>query len=101
MHVDLATLRSYLDYNVVELKYTRRRPRAGTPPTRRMLCTNSKGFLMSLLAGSVFHYAPPTKAPKYNAVSNNLIIAYDLFKQDFRANIEPMSAADKIRFMNT
>lgn len=130
MKTDIASLRALLDYNVVELKYVRRRPRAGSPPTRRMLCTNSQEFLMSMLGASVFHYTPPTRPPKYNAAAHTLVVTYDLFKQDFRSisaesvdvitllpvdteentqqfwkyfkdNIEPMTVEEKMRFMNS
>lgn len=130
MKTSLPQLKSLLEGNVVEIKFVRRRPKAGSPPTRRMLCTTANTLLDSLAGQAVFKFAPPTKGKKYNPLAHNLIIAYDLFKQDFRAinaesvdvlstipvmteeqmnefwiyfnnNIAPMSADQKVQFINS
>ena len=85
MKTSPAVLKSILDSNIVELKFVRRRSKAGVPSTRRMLCTNSRPFLNSFSAKEVFNWRPPTQSPKYDASSKGLVIAYDLFMQGYRA----------------
>lgn len=85
MKVALPTLRTLLELNVVELKFTRRRPVAGKPPTRRMLCTNSDRILLSEPGRKLLHYQQPIKpAPAYNPRSKNIVIAWDILVQDYR-----------------
>ena len=85
MKVGASTLRVLLENNVLEIKFKRRRPKAGSPPTRRMLCTNSPVILLSEAGRKTLHYKPITSAPKYSPPSKNLVIAWDIFKQDYRA----------------
>ena len=85
MKVSLQALKSLLEQNVVELKFLRRRPRPGQGLTRRMLCTNSNVLLESANGVNVLNYNRPTTAPKYNPTSKNLVITWDIFRQDFRA----------------
>lgn len=130
MKTSLAQLSTLLNSNVVEIKFVRRRPKPGSPPTRRMLCTTARPLLDSLAGQAVFKFSPPTQGKKYNPTSHNLVLAYDLFKQDFRAinvesvdvlstipvmteeqmnefwayfnqNIAPMSADQKLQFINS
>lgn len=84
MKVGAETLRALLEHNVVEIKFKRRRPVAGKPPTRRMLCTNSTIILKSEPGRRTLHYKSPG-TPKYNAAAKNIVIAWDIFKQDYRA----------------
>lgn len=85
MKVALPTLKALLELNVVELKFTRRRPRAGLPPTRRMLCTNSSSILRSEPGRKLLNFQDPTRAqPQYNARSKNIVVAWDILVQDFR-----------------
>lgn len=85
MKVGASTLRVLLENNVLEIKFKRRRPKAGSPTTRRMLCTNSPIILHSEAGRETLHYRPTAAPTKYNAASKNLVIAWDLFKQDYRA----------------
>ena len=85
MKVGASTLRVLLENNVLEIKFKRRRPKPGTPPTRRMLCTNSNIILMSRPGAESLNYESPSSGPKYNPASKNLVIAWDIFKQDYRA----------------
>lgn len=130
MRVGRITLQGMLAQSVLDIRFTRKNPKPGKPATRRMLCSNSTAFLNSIAAKSVFGFSAPTQAPKYNATVNNLVIAYDLFMQNFRAinasnvevinvyptnteesiqefwdffskNLAQLSAADKDRFMDS
>lgn len=85
MKVGANTLRVLLEHNVVEIKFKRRRPVAGKSPTRRMLCTNSPIILKSTTGRDTLNYQSPSGSPKYSPASKNIIIAWDIFKQDYRA----------------
>ena len=85
MKVGASTLSVLLENNVLEVKFKRRRPVAGKPTTRRMLCTNSSVLLLSEAGRETLHYTSPDGPPKYNAASKNVVIAWDIFKQDYRA----------------
>ena len=124
MRVNLGTLASVLQENVAEVKFTRRRPKAGSPTTRRMLCTNAYNLLNSAEGRVALNFKPPTNYPKYNPQAKNLVVTWDIIMQGFRtisiescelvsvlpANDEfwnyfneklaPMSQAEKINFMN-
>lgn len=85
MKVGASTLRVLLENNVLEIKFKRRRPKAGKPATRRMLCTNSPVILLSEAGRTTLHYKPISSGPKYSPPSKNLVITWDIFKQDYRA----------------
>jgi hypothetical protein len=85
MKVGASTLRVLLENNVLEIKFKRRRPKQGSPDTRRMLCTNSPVILQSDAGRGTLHYKPSNTTPKYSPASKNLVIAWDIFKQDYRA----------------
>lgn len=85
MKVGASTLRVLLENNVLEIKFKRRRAKPGSPDTRRMLCTNSPVILQSDAGRTTLHYKPSTSGPKYSPASKNLVIAWDIFKQDYRA----------------
>jgi hypothetical protein len=84
MRVSLSALESVLQNNVAEIRFTRRTPKPGKPPHRRMLCTNSGVLLNSREGLSVLGYTPPTQAPEYNPSTKNLIITWDVFMQSYR-----------------
>ena len=84
MKVALPTLKALLERDVLEIKFTRRRPKAGAPMTRRMLCTNSQLILNSVPGRETLHFKPTYKAPRFNPSTKNLVIAWDIFKQDYR-----------------
>ena len=124
MRVSLGNLASVLQENVAEVKFTRRRAKAGSPATRRMLCTNSFGLLNSAEGRVALNFKPPTNYPKYNPQAKNLVVTWDIIMQGFRtisvetcdlvsvipANDEfwtyfndklaPLSQAEKTNFMN-
>ena len=85
MIVALPTLNTLLNANVLEIKFTRRRPRPDKPPTRRMLCTNNQNILLSENGLGVLNYYPAGRAPRYNTTLHNLVVAWDIMQQDYRA----------------
>ena len=85
MKIGASTLRVLLENNVLEIKFKRRKPKPGSPPTRRMLCTNCPVLLNSDAGRSTLHYKPGSGTPNYSPASKNLVIAWDIFKQDYRA----------------
>jgi hypothetical protein len=129
MRLGSSALALLLMQNVVELKFRRRLEKPGFPDYRRMLCTNDKNLLMSKLGREILNYDPPKGGNlPYDPRSKNLVIAYDIFYQNFRAincndvdvvsviktspdatefwkyfneKIRPMSATQKATFMNT
>lgn len=125
MKVSLPTLKNLLLTNVAEIKFLRRRPKPGTPSTRRMLCTNSLQLLMSPEGRLALNYKRAINTPRYDPDAKNLIITWDIFMQDYRCinvaacdliNAIPanktfwnffnqrlalLSTNEKVRFMNT
>jgi len=84
MKVTLGTLKNLLENNVCEIKFQRRRPVAGEPLSRRMLCTNSVAVLNSVNGKLLLNYKQPKRMPKFNPNTKNIIITWDIFMQDFR-----------------
>jgi|TARA_R110000851_G_scaffold284517_1_gene438074 hypothetical protein len=125
MIVGLSNLKIMLLDKVCEVKFARRNPKPGRPASRRMLCTNNVQLLNSVEGRTVLNYLPPRQAPAYNPNQENLIITWDILMQDFRTincdtvdlittldadqtfwvyineKIAPMSAGEKMAFMNT
>ena len=124
MKIGLGQLWSLLQDNVVEVKFTRRTPKPGDAPHRRMLCTNSQILLNSNDGKLTLHFTPPKHYPQYNPQTKNLIITWDIMMQSFRTinvdecdlisvipgneifwdyfrdNLSAMRQTDKINFMN-
>lgn len=94
MKVSLPTLKNLLLSNVAEIKFIRKRPKAGAPSTRRMLCTNSLSLLMSPEGRLALNYRRAINNPRYNPNAKNLLITWDIFMQDYRCI--NMSACDLI-----
>jgi hypothetical protein len=125
MKASLPTLKSLLLNNVAEIKFLRRRPKPGSSPRRRMLCTNSLALLNSTEGRLALNYRRAINMPKFDPNAKNLVITWDIFMQDYRcinvaacdiiqvipANKEfweffneklaGMNATQKINFMNT
>ena len=125
MIIGLSNLKGMLLDKVCEVKFARRNPKPGRPSSRRMLCTNNVQLLNSVEGRTVLNYRPPHQAPDYNPNQENLIIVWDILMQDFRTincdtvdlistleadetfwlyineKIAPMSAGEKMAFMNT
>ena len=85
MKVGIGSLRGLLFDNVAEIKFRRRNPKPGAPATRRMLCTNCDEILKSPEGRQALGYQATSQPPKYNPTAKNLLIAWDLLKQDYRA----------------
>ena len=93
-----------------------------------MLCTNDKGLLLSVLGKRTLNYVVPSGSMKYDPASKNLVVAWDIFMQNYRMincndveviaviktspdpqpfwtyfyeRLASMSASQKARFMNT
>jgi len=88
MKVSIPALKELLAGNVVELRFNRRRPKAGWNNTRHMLCTNNWQLLNSISGKVALKFKTPTAPPKYNANAYHLVTAFDLFWQEYR-NISP------------
>ncbi len=71
--------------HIVEVKVVRRNRKVGYGPTRRFLCTNNPLILDSIAGRTAFHYRAPSRPPAYNPRAKNLIFAFDLMMQDYRA----------------
>jgi len=76
MIVQRPTLDSLLLRNVCEVRFVRRRPRAGDGPTRRMLCTKSYEILNSINGRTTLNYRPPSGPIQVNEARDNLIVGY-------------------------
>lgn len=70
--------------NVVDVRFDRRRPIFGKPSTRRILCTKSLALLGSSNGRISLNYRPPRTVPKYDPVTKNVIIVWDIFMQNYR-----------------
>jgi hypothetical protein len=85
MRVSRSSLALLLAKSVVELKFRRRIEKQGYSDFRRMLCTNDRMLLNSALGRNILNFNPPHGMLPYNAAAKNLVIAWDLFMQNFRA----------------
>ena len=125
MLVSSASLRTLLQNNVCEVKFLRKRPKLGRSPYRRMVCTNANQLLLSPSGRLTLNYSPPKGAPRYDQAQSNTVIAWDVLMQDFRVvscqscdliatvpaneqfwnyfreELLPMSAAQKMAFMDS
>lgn len=84
MLVSLTSLKSVLQNNVCEIKFARRRLKPGRSNTRRMLCTNAQSVLNSVNGRVTLNYRPTTRPPTFNPNQKNLVIAWDIFMQNYR-----------------
>ena len=84
MKVSLPTLKNLLLNNVTEIKFFRRRPKPGSPLTRRMLCTNSFSLLNSVEGRLALNYTQAIQAPKFDPATKDLVITWDIFMQNYR-----------------
>lgn len=125
MKVLLPTLKTVLLSNVAEIKFLRKRPKPGAPPSRRMLCTNSLSLLNSPEGRIALNYRRAINYPKFNPEVKDLLITWDIFMQDYRCinmkacdlvtaipanktfwkyfneRLALMSPQEKMRFMNS
>jgi len=85
MKVGISTLQSLLGENVCEIKFQRRKPKAGQGRNRRMLCTNSPKILSSNEGQRVLGYTAPKGGTSFNPLAKNLIVVWDILQRGFRA----------------
>lgn len=120
-------LQSLLKNNICDIFFLRRRPERvpWRPEFRQMLCTNSSEILQSENGIRHLNYHPPGGPKKINESIHNVVVTWDIFMQDFR-NVSmdycylvksipaddtfwqyynnvllPMSANEKMRYMDT
>ena len=84
MLVSLTSLKPILQNAACEIKFLRRRPKFGKPPTRRMLCTNSPLILNTTEGRVALNYRTGSGRLKFSPDQKNLIITWDIFMQDYR-----------------
>ena len=84
MRVSLASLQTLQKSNVLEIKFMRRHPKPGFPPTRRMLCTGDLSLLNSPQGRIALNFRPAFNRPAYNPTPKNLLITWDILMQDYR-----------------
>lgn len=125
MIVTQQTLKTLLLENVLDVRFVRRRPVAGKPPTRRMLCTKSFKLLNSTNGKIVLNYTPPKHEKQFNESIENACVVWDILMQNYRVvsadqvdvireipandafwqtfnqEILPLTAEQKIQFMNS
>lgn len=125
MKINLNSLDTKLSQNVCEVVFIRKRPVAGSPATRRMWCTKSHELLNSVNGRTSLNYRPPKGSKRFVESTNNVLIVWDIFMQDYRAinmgscnlvqeipandefweyynkNLLPMSAEEKQAFMSS
>jgi hypothetical protein len=89
-----------------------------------MVCTNANQLLLSSDGRLTLNYRPPSGAPRFNQAERNVIVAWDVLMQDYRAiscescdliatipateefwnyfrqQLLPMTASQKTAFMN-
>jgi hypothetical protein len=126
MYLSASGLTQLLQQHVVELRFRRKHLKEGFNTQRRMLCTNDRNMLNSEAGKRILNYVPPTHSKKYNPLSKNLVVAYDIFMQQYRTinvgacdviaviatnpsdkwwdyfdkNVRQMNTAKKLVFMN-
>lgn len=85
MLISSANLKALLQNNVCEIRFLRKKPKLGFSPYRRMVCTNANQLLLSPDGRLTLNYKPPGGAPRFNQMQENVVIAWDVLMQDYRA----------------
>lgn len=99
--VTVAGLKRLCLTNVIELKFRRRiyPGKNGGVRTRRMLCTLDPLLLNGALGKKVLNFKKPTQLPPYNAAAKNLVIVWDIFRQNWRS--VPVESVDVVSMIST
>jgi hypothetical protein len=84
MRLGRTALWMLLKTNVAELRFLRRIEKPGHSDYRRMLCTNDPTLLLSTPGKKILNYAVPGSGLKYNPAAKNLVVAWDIFIQNYR-----------------
>lgn len=82
--IQYSSLASTLANSVVELKFSRRRPKQNISTARRMLCTLDFNLLNSEKGLKVLNFKTPKSSSSYNTQNKGLIVVWDILKQDWR-----------------
>lgn len=85
MQITSANLKALLQNNICEIKFLRRRPRPGAGPFRRMVCTNAPALLFSTDGRITLNYSPARGGPRFDQMQKNVVVAWDVLMQDYRA----------------
>lgn len=119
-------LQRLLQSNICDLLIVRRRPERapGRPGLRQMLCTNSREILRSENGLRVLNYRGSFDPKQVDERKHNIVVTWDIFMQDYRnvsmdmcylvqkmpaddtfwpffnEKIFPMSANEKMRYMD-
>ena len=99
MRVSQSALTKLLEKNAVELRFLRRRPIAGSPPTRRMLATNDGMLLNSAAGKTALNFIPASGRLKFNPTQKGLVLTWDIFMQDYR--LVPAESVDVVSVIPT
>jgi hypothetical protein len=84
MYLSATGLAQLLKEHVVELRFKRRNKKEGFNEKRRMLCTNDALLLNSEAGKKILNFKLPTEQRKYNPLSKNLVLTFDIFMQNYR-----------------
>ena len=87
MKVSLQALKTILETNVAEIRFSRRRPKPGHPAERRMVCSNDKKFLNSPQGRITLNFRPVASTkpvPYFNRNAKNVLNVWDIIMQDYR-----------------
>ena len=84
MRLGRTALWTLLKTNVAELRFLRRIEKPGFRDFRRMLCTNDSNLLLSTPGKKVLNYSAPSGSLKYDPAPKNLVVAWDIFIQNYR-----------------
>lgn len=84
MRLGRSALQILLQTNVAELRFRRRKEKEGFKDYRRMLCTNDQTLLKSAVGKQILNYEPTRGQLKYNPAAKNLVVAWDIFIQNYR-----------------
>lgn len=84
--VNRTQLAQLLTTNVCEITFVRRRPERakGRPLTRKMLCSNSMDLLNSQNGKLSLNFRLPGGPKKIDEMKHNVVVAWDIFIQDYR-----------------
>ena len=99
MRVSQSALTKLLEKNAVELRFSRRRPIAGSSPTRRMLATNDGMLLNSAAGKTALNFRPASGRLKFNPTQKGLVLTWDIFMQDYR--LVPAESVDVVSVIPT
>jgi hypothetical protein len=128
MRVGRTSLMLLLNTHTAELRFRRRKEKAGFNDYRRMLCTLDKKLLLSVPGKRILKFIKPHDNLKFSPAAKNLLVVWDIFMQSWRMincddvdliatiktspdssdfwkyfyqRLSEMSSDQKARFMNT